>query len=131
MKTFLKLIQSQNCLPLKSQGQSMSPILQPEDVVYFKKISFSKIKVNDLIVFRKKNQLISHRVVYKTKDYLITKGDNSFSADGKIKPWQILGKIYRIKRNGQIFNPDSLYLLQSTYYFSEIVKIKNEFDRQN
>ncbi|MCM8788057.1 MAG: nucleotidyltransferase family protein, partial [Candidatus Omnitrophica bacterium] len=42
-----------------------------------------------------------------------------------------MGKIYQVKRNGQIFNPESLYLFQSTHYFEEIVKIKNEFDRQN
>jgi len=129
-KTFKKLLQLKK-IPLKSQGQSMLPILQPNDTVYFKKIPFPKIKINDLIVFKKKNQLITHRVIYKTKKYLITKGDNNPNSDGKIYPKQILGKVYQIKRNGQIFKPETLYLIQSTHYFSEIVKIKNEFDKEN
>ena len=32
-------------IPLKSQGQSMLPILHENDIVYFKKISFSSIKL--------------------------------------------------------------------------------------
>ena len=118
-------------IPLKSQGQSMLPILHPNDIVYFKKIPFSKIKVDDLIVFKKKNQLITHRVIYKTKKYLIAKGDNNPNFDDKIYPQQILGKVYQIKRDGQIFKPETLYLIQSTHYFSEIVKIKKKFDKKN
>ena len=129
-KIFKKLLRLKS-LPLKSTGQSMLPILRPNDIVYFKKTPFLKIKVNDLIIFKKKNQLITHRVIYKTKKYLITKGDNNPNSDGKIYPKQVLGRVYQIKRNGQIFKPETLYLIQSTYYFSEIVKIKNEFDKEN
>ena len=129
-KIFKKLLRLKT-LPLKLTSQSMLPILRPNDVVYFKKTPFLKIKVNDLIIFKKKNQLITHRVIYKTKKYLITKGDSNLNFDGKIYPKQILGKLYQIRRNEQIFKPETLYLIQSTYYFSEIVKIKNEFDKEN
>lgn len=130
MNTLLSLIRSQSYFLLKSQGQSMRPILWENDIVYFKKTTFSKIKVNDLIVFYQKKQIICHRVIYKTDRYVVTKGDNTLSTDGKIYPRQILGKVYQIKRNGQFFDPQTLYLIQSTHYFNEIVKIKNEFDRQ-
>jgi signal peptidase I len=129
-KIFKKLLHLKT-LPLKSTGQSMLPILRPNDIVYFKKTPFLKIKVNDLIIFKKKNQLITHRVIYKTKKYLITKGDNNPNSDGKIYPKQILGRVYQIKRNGQIFKPETFYLIQSTHYFSEIIKIKKEFDKEN
>jgi signal peptidase I len=130
MNTLLSLICSQSYFPLKSQGKSMQPILWENDIVYFKKTAFSKIKVNDLIVFYQKKKIICHRVIYKTDGYLITKGDNTLSADGKIYPKQILGRVYQIKRNGQFFDPQTLYLIQSTHYFNEIIKIKNAFDRQ-
>ncbi len=132
MKTFLSLIKKQKSFLLKSQGKSMLPILQENDIVYFKKIYFNKIKVNDLIVFRQKNQIICHRVVYipPSKRYLITKGDNSLTSDGKIYSKQVLGKVYKVKRNNNFFNPETLYLIQSTHYFNEIIKIKGEFDRQ-
>lgn len=122
-------------LPLKSQGASMRPILFEDDIVYFKKIPFPQIKVNDIIVFKKKNELICHRVIYKEtvlkkkSPFIITKGDNSLYADGKIYPRQILGKVYRVKRNGKTIFPETLYLIQSSQYFNEIIKIKNEFDQ--
>lgn len=130
MKTLLKLIKNQSFFPLKSQGQSMLPILQENDIVYFKKIPFSKIKVNDLIVFYQKKQIICHRVIYKNKNYLITKGDNTLSNYEKVTSRQVLGKVYQVKRNGAFFNPQTLYLIQSTHYFNEIIKIKNEFNQQ-
>ncbi|MGB9707692.1 MAG: signal peptidase I, partial [Microgenomates group bacterium] len=107
-----KIIQNLS-LPLKSQGQSMFPLLQENDIVFFKKIPFSKIKINDIIVFKKNSQLITHRVIYKNKKYLITKGDNNPKSDGKIFSKQIIGKVYQIKRNGQIIKPETLYLIQS------------------
>ncbi|MGB9883681.1 MAG: signal peptidase I, partial [Microgenomates group bacterium] len=117
-------------IPFKSTGTSMLPILYPDDIIYFKKIPFSKIKVNDIVVFKKNSQLITHRVIYKNKKHVITKGDNNPKSDGKIFPKQIIGKVYQIKRNDQIIKPETLYLIQSTHYFEEIVKIKKEFDRQ-
>ena len=129
MSLFTTLLKS-HALPLKSQGKSMLPILQPDDTVYFKKTSFASIKIDDLIVFQKKRQLLSHRVIYKGKKYLITKGDNTLISDGKIYPQQILGKIYQVKRGGKILHPETLYLIQSTLYFQEIVKVKNAFDKE-
>lgn len=130
-KIFLKLIKSQKSFLLKSQGSSMFPLLQPNDIIYFKKIPFSKIKVNDAVVLKKKNQIICHRLIYKNKDYLVTKGDNTIVSDGKIFSHQILGIVFKVKRNGQIFNPENLYLIQSAHYLNEIIKIKKAFEREN
>ena len=109
----------------------MYPFLCNKDLIYYKKINFKQTKINDLILVFKKHNYFTHRIIYKTIKYLVTKGDNNPQSDGKIYPRQILGKVYQIKRNGQIFNPETFYLIQSTHYFSEIVKIKDEFDKEN
>ena len=106
----------------------MMPLLQPNDVIYYKKTTFVRCQPNDIIMVKKNHQLFTHRVIYKTKNYLITKGDNNLTSDGKIYPHQIIGKVYQVKRNGKIFNPESLYLLQSSLYFKEIIKIKTAFE---
>jgi len=128
-KIINQLIKSHQ-IPLKSSGISMEPIFHENDVLYFKKIAFKSIKVNDIVSIKKGKQLISHRVIYKTNKYLVTKGDNNPISDGKIFPKQIIGKVYQVKRKGQIFDPEQLYLLQSTLYFQEIVKIKTKLDKQ-
>jgi hypothetical protein len=37
--------------------------------------------------------------------------------------------VYQVKRDGEIFDPEDIYLVQSTLYFREIVKIKKAFEK--
>ena len=107
----------------------MEPLFKENDVLFFKKTSFKKIKINDIVSIKKGKESISHRIIYKSNKYLITRGDNNLQFDGKIYPHQIVGKVFQVKRDGKIFNPEDLYLIQSTQYFQEIVKIKTAFEK--
>ena len=130
MQTILKRIITNKKNFFRIHGDSMFPLLKPNSLISFKKIGFNHLLVNDLVLAEKDKHFFVHRVIYKTKKYLITRGDNNFKADGKIYPKQIAGKVYQVKRNGQVFNPESLYLLQSSLYFQEIIKIKNAFEKK-
>ncbi len=130
MNNFLFQIIRNKSLPLKSQGSSMLPILYSNDMAYFKKIQFKQVKIDDIILVHKNKRPFTHRIIYKTDKYLITKGDNNFQSDGKIYPRQIIGKVAKVKRDGKEFDPNQIYLLQSSLYFQEIVKIKNTFEKE-
>ncbi|MDO8269572.1 MAG: signal peptidase I [Candidatus Levybacteria bacterium] len=108
---------------IKTFGDSMFPLLRDGDVVSIKKTIYSQIKVNDIVCFRQKNNLVTHRVVYKTATYIIAKGDNNPFSDGKVRPDKILGRVNAIKRDGQSLNIDDFYLFQSSIYFGEIKRI--------
>ena len=99
---------------IKSFGISMLSFLQPNDVIYYKKINYGVIKINDIIFFKKEGKFLTHRVIYRANNCFITKGDNNLRSDGKIYPHQIIGKAYHVKRNRKIFNPEDVYLLQLT-----------------
>jgi len=114
---------------LKSEGESMLPILQPNDIVFFKKTNFARLKINDIVLVYKNKTGFTHRIIYKNRLHIITKGDNNLQSDGSVYPKQILARVYQIKRGGEIFHPDRLYLLQSTFYFQEIVRIKQSFEK--
>lgn len=94
MKKFVTFFQLQKGFKLKSQGQSMRPLLLPNDILYFKKVAFSRIRTNDLVMINKGKNFFTHRVIYKTNKCSLTKGDNSPKSDGKIYPKQILEKVY-------------------------------------
>lgn len=126
----VSILKTKKYFSLKSQGTSMLPILRPDDVVYFRKISFHKIKLNDFLVIKKRETIFTHRVIYKGLTLIVTKGDNNLLSDGKIYPRQIIGKVYQVKRNGKIFNPEDPYLIQSSLYFTEIVKIKKALETE-
>lgn len=108
----------------------MLPFLRSGDILFLRKIKFQQVKINDLIMVKKGTNIFSHRVIYKNVSYLITKGDNNPQSDGKILPKQMIWKVYQIKRNGHIINLENFYLLQSTLYFQEIVKVKKAFEKE-
>ena len=113
-----------------TEGSSMLPVILPKDGLYFKPITLHKLKTDDIIIFTLKDKLVTHRVIFKTTKYIIAKGDNNPFSDGKIFAKQIIGRVYKIKRNGKIFNLGDLYLIQSTVYFGEIIKIKKTLEKQ-
>lgn len=115
----------------KTFGNSMLPFLLEGDVVYWKKITFSRIQPQDIITFYRDNQLITHRVIYKASNYLIARGDNRLKSDGRVYKRQILGRVSHIKRGNEIFDLESIYLLQSTVYIKEILLLKNAFVKKN
>jgi signal peptidase I len=108
----------------------MRPLLQGNDLIYYRKVSFDSIRENDLVLIRKKGVLFTHRVIYKTPDYLVTKGDNNAYSDGIIKPRNIIAKATRLKRNGKTIKLDELYMVQSLLYFHEIEQVTASIQRK-
>jgi signal peptidase I len=128
-----KLVQKKS-FRIKATGNSMLPLLKPEDIVFINTISFEKIRVNDIVFVHKKNTSFIHRVIYrkfvkKRIQYVITKGDNNNHADGHISSPHIYGIVSKIQRGKMIIGIDELYLLQSSIYLTEIIKIGNAFTK--
>lgn len=130
MHNLLTALTKQKKFSIKSEGVSMRPILNSEDIIYYEKIIFKKVKTNDIVFIKKNQKLFTHRVIYKNDKYLITKGDNNLESDGQIRPQNLIAKAYQIKRNDQILDLENIYLVQSTLYFQEIVKIKKAFEKE-
>lgn len=108
----------------------MAPLLWNGDIVHIKRVSFNSIKINDIICIRKNKKLFTHRVIYKGKKYLVTKGGANLASDGKIYQKQIIGIVNKFERNGEIFNLENIYLFQSTIYLAQILKVKEAFERE-
>ena len=75
-----------NC-SLVVASNSMLPNISRGDVVFYVKNDFSKLEINDIIVYRMDNKMVVHRVydIYYDKNnvaqYIITKGDNNKDID--------------------------------------------------
>lgn len=117
-------------LQIKSFGNSMYPLLQDGDIVYIKRADFNKLKINDIVCIRKNNHVFTHRVIYKKGNYIITKGDTNPLSDGKIYTKHLIGKVDKIKRGKDILDLEDFYLIQSSFYFNEIVKVKKAFEKE-
>lgn len=102
----------------------MMPIIHQKDKIEVIPTTLNQLKINDLAVFKEKNKIIAHRVIFKTKKFIITKGDNNPFNDGKIYKRQILGKVGSIIRKKNVYTIKQIYLIQSAIYYKEILNLK-------
>jgi len=78
-------------------GNSMYPTLLPLDVVFVNPVP-TIINEGDIIVFRKYDMVIIHRVVRITEEGYITKGDaNPVEDPWIVKKEEVLAKVLQIK----------------------------------
>ena len=79
--------------PLIIVSGSMEPKLKVGGILYYHKIDSNNYDVNDILVYKTKKHIISHRIISKDKDSFMTKGDANKNIDKSIvKKEQILGK---------------------------------------
>ncbi len=116
---------------LSTKDTSMSPLILPKDKPIINKNS--KYRINDIVVFKKDEKLIAHRVIHilPNNNFLITKGDNNLRSDGKISKNQILGKVGAIQRGKENIKLSHFYLAQSSAYLGELESVVKALARHN
>lgn len=79
--------------PLVVISGSMEPTLQVGGLLYYHEENIDNFKKDDILVYKSRNHIISHRVVEKLDDGFITKGDANKSVDSDIiSNSKVLGK---------------------------------------
>ena len=79
--------------PLVVISGSMEPTLQVGGLLYYHEENLDNFKKDDILVYKFRNHIISHRVVEKLDDGFITKGDANKSYDSDIiDNSRVLGK---------------------------------------
>lgn len=73
---------------------SMADTIQIGDIVIVKLTN--EVNENDIIVFKENENFITHRLISKNENEIITKGDANNSEDKPIKEEQIIGKVEKI-----------------------------------
>ena len=105
------------------------PFIQPGSDVHIKPVPFSRLNEGDIVTFQKEDTLISHRILYKSKRYIVTKGDNKPQSDGKIYPKQIVGKVTSIQSNGRTIDINQYNSSQANGALREASQIQTIFER--
>src|SRR5574344_1058742 len=79
--------------PLVVISGSMEPSLKVGSILYYHYEEHDNFNKNDILVFKSKEHIISHRIVENLEDGFITKGDaNSIIDSSEIYDNQVLGK---------------------------------------
>jgi signal peptidase len=73
---------------------SMEPKFYPGDLVISLHKNRANIKEGDIITFRDDDEIVTHRIIDKTQEGYITKGDNNNAADSfAVSNDNIIGKV--------------------------------------
>lgn len=95
----------------------MVPTIIPYDRIHYIKISdIKELKYGDIIVFLAGKRNIVHRVIKKTGNGVITKGDNEFFPDPLLQKKDILGKVIAVLRNSHIYDYTTFKAQIYNYY---------------
>jgi signal peptidase I len=85
-------------------GSSMFPCMQPGDLLEIRRLA-GPIQIGDVVVFDRHGKLVVHRVVGRTGDLLITRGDRLRYPDAPVPAAAILGCVVAIERRGRRIAP--------------------------
>lgn len=79
--------------PLVVISGSMEPTLQVGGLLYYHEENIDKINKDDILVYKSRNHIISHRVVERLDEGFVTKGDANKSNDSDmIDNSRVMGK---------------------------------------
>lgn len=105
----------------------MCPILRDGDLIEHIHVSSSQIKVNDIVLLLEGDGLITHRAIYFSGHFIVTRGDNNKQADKKIARNTIFAKVTRFKRKKTWYKIQDIYRIQSAAYLHEIRLLSSLF----
>jgi len=93
---------------------SMKPTAEKGDIVLT--VPVRKVKIGDILSFKKDGVVITHRVVEIREEfgetYFLTKGDsNKFNDPYPIPGKELLGKVIFVVPTGSVFNPNYIPVL--------------------
>ena len=80
-------------------SNSMQPIMQIGDIVVAEVVNPKVINPGDIIVVRRMEDFITHRVILSTKDGWLTKGDNNASMDPIVERDRLIGLVKEVQKN--------------------------------
>ena len=108
---------------IQATGKSMLPLFEPNDVLIWKKNKLFSCHLHDIVIINDKSRLLTHRLIYKSKKYFVTKGDNNPITDGRLTSNRLVGKVTEIKRQGKLIKLSDLYQIQSLFYTRAIIQL--------
>lgn len=88
---------------LEVKGYSMSPFIKDGDIITISSAPGSLPRLGDVVAFvhPRTEKLLIHRIVWKSREAYLLKGENAPEPDGLIKNENILGFVTKVERKGK------------------------------
>jgi hypothetical protein len=77
----------------QAMGQSMFPAIEDGEILHVEPVNTATLRVADIVLFKNGAGFKAHRIIRKSKNIFVTRGDSGMDADSAIMGEQIMGKI--------------------------------------
>lgn len=131
-----EILQQKGFWCARVEGDSMLPMLKEGEDSIVVILPKEEIKKYDVVLIRKHNNLILHRITKVYKDGLLFVGDNCLYRE-KIKKEQIIGVLKEFYKGETLISVDNkkyrryAFFRVNTYYFRKLwYKFKNLFKKK-
>ena len=102
---FLSVLNETGSVRIPVNGRSMRPFLKEgRDKVILTKADAHSIKKGDIVVYKKGDAYILHRVVSLDGGVISIMGDNENNPDCGISPESVVATVECVERNGKVIN---------------------------
>ncbi|MCI0920749.1 S24/S26 family peptidase [Sphingobacterium rhinopitheci] len=105
----VELIKNGKHVKINISGSSMQPFLFDGDAILLTNISFSTIKLGDIILAKYNGAYVLHRVIRKKNSCVFIAGDNNLSQIEKIEAINILAIAVKLFRSNRVISLTSIY----------------------
>lgn len=83
---------------IRVYGTSMLGAIWPGDVLVFERCDFEGVRIGEVVLYRRDEQLVAHRVVGISAGELITRGDSLWQNDFPVRGEDVLGRAILCRR---------------------------------
>ena len=97
-------LRSGETIRIRAFGASMLPTIWPGDVLVIAGASSEEFVCGD-IVLAKRESLVIHRLMKRTVEHCVLRGDAMAQNDAPFSPADVLGKVVEIRRGGCVVVP--------------------------
>lgn len=92
-------------LRLGVTGSSMLPAIRPGDVLAIERCTVHDTRPGEVVLFSREGRLFAHRLVSRSGECLITRGDSLPACDPAVTAAELLGKVTLVLRRGRPIGP--------------------------
>ena len=89
---------------IRVTSQSMAPLINTGDMILVESVPVQEIACGEIVIFKNGSDLLTHRLVSKKGDSLITKGDANLFPDGRLSSQEVIGWVTAIERKARIID---------------------------
>ena len=108
--SFEELLEKDGYLVYNNLGYSMLPLLrQKKDIIEIRKNSSERYKKYDVVLYKRGEQYILHRILKVLPDRYVIAGDHNTFLDPPVTDDMILGVMTRVIRGGKSITPDNFW----------------------